>query len=131
MFNKIKTFDAYSVNREISYFIFRKYQQDKHLSNVNFFLLIKFIVTGFSDCPNIGEVCEIIGKREVLTRVTRAFSLNKTKMVENVRLLEEKKLNCIKLLSGEKIEEKLLEEEMENDEAEQHNKEPLIQNIIE
>lgn len=128
LFNKIKTFDAVSVNREISYYIFKKYQQDRHLMNVNFFQLVKFVITGYSDCPNVGEICEVIGKREVLNRVKKAFSLNKTSMVENVRLLEEKKNNCLKMLSGIKVDEKLLEDEARDEEEDliEHDNNKLI-----
>jgi len=125
LFNKIKTFDSYSVNREISYFIFKKYQQDKHLCNVNFFQLVKFILTGYADCPNIGEVCELIGKREVLTRVKKAFSLDKATMVENVKLLEEKRNNSMKMLLGLKVDEKLLETEIKEDDEDSS---PYIEN---
>jgi hypothetical protein len=99
LFNKIQKYDAKNINKEISYFIFKRYQQDRNLSNLNFYPFLKLIVTGYADAPNLGEICEFIGKNEVLKRIKAANKITKNNAVENVKILQDKKQEALKLLS--------------------------------
>ena len=98
-FSSLNEFDSKSINREISYFIFNRYQQDQNINNANLYPLLKLIVTGDSEISGLGEICEFIGKKEVVNRVKRANSLTKEKILENERIIANKKENGIKLLS--------------------------------
>lgn len=96
----MQKFDAKSINREISYFIFKRYQKDRNMQNVNFYPFLKLIVTGFADVPNIGEICEVIGKNEVIKRVKSASKISKTSAVDNIKLIEEKKIESSLVLAN-------------------------------
>ena len=92
-------FDAKSINREISYFIFKRYQKDRNLSNVNFYPFLKLIVTGYADAPNLGEICEFVGKTEVIKRIKSASKITKTSAVENIKLIQDKKEQSLQILA--------------------------------
>ncbi len=119
LIKNMSEFSAEDINREISYFVFRKYEKDKRMGNVNIYKLFKFIITGDCDTNCLGETCEFIGKNEVISRIKAAQSLSTNKINENNKLFEEKKtakrellsninLNKIKLISVEskKVTEK-------------------------
>jgi len=106
LFSKIQKYDAKNINKEISYFIFKRYQQDRNLSNLNFYPFLKLIITGYADAPNLGEICEFIGKTEVLKRIKSANKITKNNAVENVKILQDKKQEALKVLSS--FEVKLL-----------------------
>lgn len=99
LFTKIQNYDAKNINKEISYFIFKRYQKDRNLSNLNFYPFLKLIVTGYADAPNLGEICEFIGKNEVLKRIKMANKITKNSAVDNVKILKDKKQETLKLLS--------------------------------
>jgi hypothetical protein len=100
LFNSIDKFDAETINKEISYYIFRKYEKDQDINNTNLYRLLKLIITGDSEAPYIGDVCEFLGQKETIMRVKRANQLTKAKFVENTKLLNEKRVDCLKLISG-------------------------------
>ena len=106
LFSKMEKYDAKSINREISYFIFKRYQKDRNLSNINFYPFLKLIVTGYADAPNLGEICEFIGKTEVLKRIKNANKITKNTAMENIKLLQDKKQTSINLLTS--LETKLI-----------------------
>ncbi len=99
LFSNMQKFDAKSINREISYFIFRKYQKDRSITNINFYPFLKLIITGYADSENLAEICEFIGKQEVVKRIKSANKITKSSAVENVKILQEKKQTSIKLIS--------------------------------
>merc|ERR1712032_542550 len=41
-FGGLTEFTAHDINREISYFVFRKYEKDKKMGNVNIYKILKF-----------------------------------------------------------------------------------------
>jgi hypothetical protein len=96
----MQKFDAKSINREISYFIFKRYQKDRNIQNINFYPFLKLIVTGFADVPNIGEICEVIGKNEVMKRIKSASKITKTSAVDNIKLIQEKKQQSLQVLAN-------------------------------
>jgi hypothetical protein len=100
LFNSLDDFDATTINREISYYIFRKYHEDQNINNINLYRLLKLVITGDTEAPYVGEICEFIGQKESILRVKRAQLLTKAKIVENVKLLEEKRETCLRLITG-------------------------------
>jgi hypothetical protein len=100
LFNSIDDFNAETINKEISYYIFKKYQKDHDINNTNLYRLLKLIITGDAEAPYIGNICEFLGQKETILRVKRANQLTKAKFVENTKLLEEKRESCLKLISG-------------------------------
>jgi len=108
----IKDFSADDINREISYFVFRKYEKDKRMGNVNIYKLLKFIITGDCDSNNLAEICEFIGKNEVISRIKASQSLSTNKINENNKLFEEKKMAKRELISNINLDKiKLITEE--------------------
>lgn len=100
LFNNIKEFDSTTINRDISHLIFNRYEVDKNMNNTNFYAFLKLILTGDSEMPNIGAVCEFLGKKEILSRIKKANNISKEHIVENLRLYEEKKDNHVKLIAN-------------------------------
>ncbi len=97
----MEKFDSKSINKEISYFIFKKYQKDRSITNVIFYPFLKLIITGYADAPNIAEICEVLGKKEVIERIRNVNKLNKQQVVDNVKLLKEKKEKSIMILRSQ------------------------------
>jgi len=123
LFNNIIEFSADDINREISYFVYRKYEKDKRMGNVNIYKLLKFIITGDCDSKNIGEVCEYIGKTEVISRMKSAQLLTSNKLNENNKLFDEKKMKKRELISKVNLDKvKLISEEIKPIEKKKINK---------
>lgn len=91
MMNSIQDFTSEDINREMSYYVFRKYEKDKKMGNVNLYKFLKFVITGDSNTNDISQICEIIGKKEVISRIKEAAQLSLAKLNENNKLFEEKK----------------------------------------
>ena len=83
LFANITHFTATNINREISHFIYRKFETDKKVSNVNFYFLLKLLISGDSKIKMLGEVCEIVGQKNCVSRIKLGGILVKGENVEN------------------------------------------------
>lgn len=83
----------------ISHYIFKKYNENRKINNGNLYGLIKMVITGESEISNCAEICEYLGRKEVVTRIKNAINLKKTNLNENNRLADERKKTCLKLIN--------------------------------
>ncbi len=109
-FGDLTEFTAHDINREISYFVFRKYEKDKKMGNVNIYKILKFVMTGDSNVNDLGEICQFLGKKESMSRLKSAMNFSIGKSAANNKLFEEKKSNKLLLVSNLELDKiKLIE----------------------
>ena len=77
LFSSMTTFSAANINREISHFIYRKFENDKKVSNVNFYNLLKILISGDTKISLLGDVCELIGQKTCVNRIKIGGSMIK------------------------------------------------------
>lgn len=98
-FGNLTEFTAHDINREISYFVYRKYEKDKKMGNVNIYKILKFVITGDSNVNDLGEICQFIGKKESMARLKSAVNFSIGKAAQNNKLFEDKRTNKLALVS--------------------------------
>ena len=66
---KVNEFEFNSINKEIGLYIYKKHELDKNMTNDHLYSFLKFVLSGDTMGPYLGNICEVLGKKKVLSRL--------------------------------------------------------------
>ena len=69
IFEKLSELEAKLINRELGLYVYKKQELDSKISNENIYSLLKFILTGDTYGPYLADVCVILGRKQILSRL--------------------------------------------------------------